>query len=141
MGMADAVDKIRLKIEELLWELKQRAGKLPREKIKLFARVGLAAVAALVVIIVVTSIVISASVKNEKKETFDFLPPDKVAAEDFFLPPEPDFLPPVLLERAPRLEWTAEDAAPFWTDPASLGEGIWQQKVREYVDKLLESVP
>jgi hypothetical protein len=60
---------------------------------------------------------------------------------DFFLPEEPDAVPPVILEREPRRFWTEEDAAPFWTDPLERGEEPWRERVEAAVDRLFEGVP
>jgi hypothetical protein len=70
--------------------------------------------------------------------TFNPLP---IPPEDLFLPEEPDFLPPVILDRGRRETWTAEDAEPFWYDPLEGGEEEWRELVERVVDDLLERVP
>jgi hypothetical protein len=67
--------------------------------------------------------------------------PVPIPPEDLFLPEEPDFLPPVILERERREVWTAEDAEPFWYDPLEEGEEGWRDLVEKLVDDLLERVP
>jgi hypothetical protein len=67
--------------------------------------------------------------------------PLPIPPEDLFLPEEPDFLPPVILERERREAWTAEDAAPFWYNPLEEGEEEWRELVEEAIDDLLERVP
>jgi hypothetical protein len=69
------------------------------------------------------------------------LSPPSLSPEDFFMPPEPDFVPPVLLEREPRDGWSEEDARPFWTDPMEENAGTWRRRIEEGVDELLENVP
>ncbi|MDR2211586.1 MAG: hypothetical protein LBO65_09020 [Spirochaetaceae bacterium] len=64
-----------------------------------------------------------------------------LSTEDFFLPYEPDFVPPVLLEREPKDGWTGEDARPFWTDPMEGREEVWRRRIESGIDALLEHVP
>jgi hypothetical protein len=67
--------------------------------------------------------------------------PAPIPPEDLFLPEEPDFLPPVILERERRGAWTAEDAEPFWYNPLEDGEEGWRDLVEKVIDDLLERVP
>jgi hypothetical protein len=67
--------------------------------------------------------------------------PRPIAAEDLFPPEEPDFLPELILSRERRVEWTASDAAPYWTDPASLDPKPLSAAASSAVDELLEAVP
>jgi hypothetical protein len=67
--------------------------------------------------------------------------PLAIAAEDVFLPEEPDFTPDVILEREPRSVWTGEDVRPFWKAPLDYGSGVWKEGIGTAVDKLLERVP
>jgi hypothetical protein len=64
-----------------------------------------------------------------------------LSPEDFFMPPEPDFVPRILLEREPRDGWSEEDARPFWTDPMEENAEVWRRRIEEGVDELLENVP
>ena len=64
-----------------------------------------------------------------------------VPDDEFFLPPEPDFLPPVVLSRERRSVWTAEDAAPFWTDPATLDLTRLAADASALVDAIMERTP
>jgi hypothetical protein len=68
-------------------------------------------------------------------------PPPSLSPEDFFMPPEPDFVPRILLEREPRDGWSEEDARPFWTDPMEENAETWRRRIEEGVDELLENVP
>jgi len=61
--------------------------------------------------------------------------------DELFPPEEPDFLPQVLLSREPRGEWSVEDAAPFWTDPATLNWPALRSEAKEKIDALMETVP
>jgi hypothetical protein len=63
-----------------------------------------------------------------------------IPLEDIFLPDEPDFLPPVLLEREPR-KWNAEDARPFWTNPLGNDPAQWRNNIERTVDGRMERVP
>jgi hypothetical protein len=67
--------------------------------------------------------------------------PVPIPPEDLFLPEEPDFLPPVILERERREAWTEEDAEPFWYNPLEDGEEEWRELVEKLIDDLLERVP
>ncbi|MDR0402821.1 MAG: hypothetical protein LBH35_04440 [Treponema sp.] len=67
--------------------------------------------------------------------------PLSLSPEDFFMPPEPDFVPRILLEREPRDGWGEEDARPFWTDPMEENADIWRRRIEKGVDELLEHVP
>jgi hypothetical protein len=67
--------------------------------------------------------------------------PAPIPPEDLFLPEEPDFLPPVILERERREVWTGEDAKPFWYRPLEDGEDIWREQMEKAIDDLLERVP
>jgi hypothetical protein len=64
-----------------------------------------------------------------------------IPQEELFFPGEPDFVPPLLLEREPRHSWTADDARPFWKDPGELGREQWQGEMSAVIDKLMDSVP
>ncbi|MDR0586852.1 MAG: hypothetical protein LBG26_06400 [Treponema sp.] len=98
------------------------------------------------VFIVLMLLVVLALVKlvPEKQNTAAgeaVLSPPSLSPEDFFMPPEPDFVPPILLEREPRDGWSEEDARPFWTDPMEENAGTWRRRIKEGVDELLENVP
>jgi hypothetical protein len=62
-------------------------------------------------------------------------------SDDFFLPYEPDFVPDVLLEKEPKGTWTVEDASPYWTDPMEGNAELWQKRIDDGVDKMLENIP
>ncbi|GHV89194.1 hypothetical protein AGMMS50267_15540 [Spirochaetia bacterium] len=61
--------------------------------------------------------------------------------EELFLADEPDFLPPVLLEREQRDAWTTEDVRPYWTDPLEEGAAVYQDMMSAVVDGIMERVP
>ena len=69
------------------------------------------------------------------------LPKQTIPSGDLFLGEEPDFIPPVLLERERRQSWTAEDASPFWQDPLERGEEPWRERIESAIDELLEGFP
>jgi hypothetical protein len=64
-----------------------------------------------------------------------------IPPEDLFLPEEPDFLPPIILERERRDSWTADDAEPYWYNPLEQGEEEWRERVEQVIDDLLERIP
>jgi hypothetical protein len=64
-----------------------------------------------------------------------------IPPEELFLPGEPDFLPPVMLERERRETWTAEDAKPFWRDPLEEGKGPYIERMHKEIDAIMERVP
>jgi hypothetical protein len=67
--------------------------------------------------------------------------PRAIAADELFLPAEPDFLPALIRYREPKTAWTAADAAPYWTDPAKLDPAPLAAAAAAAVDALLETVP
>jgi hypothetical protein len=140
MGAGDLLDALHLKLEELFWETRRAVTAFgARKRAKVLALWGLAGAAVLVLVVAVTTAVLNRT-DEEAPEIPEMFSAERIPGEAFFLPGEPDFLPPALLYRERKKQWTAEDAAPFWTDPAVLDED-WDTNVEEYVDKLLESVP
>jgi hypothetical protein len=75
---------------------------------------------------------------DEISRAFEIRP---IPAEELFLPGEPDFLPGVVPERERREVWTAEDAAPFWTDPMDAGPELYVESIRKAVDEMMERIP
>ncbi len=67
--------------------------------------------------------------------------PRAIASAELFLPAEPDFLPDLIRSRERRTAWKAEDAAPYWTDPASLESAPLTDAATAAIDALLETVP
>jgi hypothetical protein len=140
MGAGDLLDAVRLKLEELLWEIRDAiAAFITQKRTKAYVLFGLAGAAVLILLVVVTTSILN-KVSEKTSESPAMFSAERIPMEEFFLSDEPDFLPPVLLYREQREQWTAEDAAPFWTDPSTLDDD-WRNKVENYVDKLLESVP
>ena len=104
--------------------------------------IGLGVVGALCVLVVIISIVSVRPAPPEPKQNLSeaFRSRD-IPPEELFLPPEPDFLPEVILERERRPVWTPEDAAPFWTDPLDDGPEAYTELLTTAVDQLMERVP
>jgi hypothetical protein len=142
MGAWGLLDSFRLKLEELVWAARQALSAfVARKRAKVYVLAGLAGVGVIVLVVVVTVMVLNFKAGSAKKGDASVLfPAGEIPDEEFFVPDEPDFLPPVILYREPREHWTGEDAAPFWTDPAAI-DNDWGNKVEKYVDKLLEGVP
>jgi hypothetical protein len=96
------------------------------------------------VFIILMLLVVLALVKRVPKQQSaapEQAPAFSLSPEDFFMPPEPDFVPRILLEREPREGWGEEDARPFWTDPMEENAETWKSRIEKGVDELLESVP
>jgi len=99
---------------------------------------------------IIFSVLLTISALISMGKTREVLPPaapegltiiTPVAAEDIFLPDEPDFLPAVLLEREQRTSWTEQDASEYWQDPLRFGEEQWRIMIEAVIDDLLERVP
>jgi hypothetical protein len=142
MGAGDLLDSARLKLEELFWKARRASAALIAQKrTRAYARFGLIGVGVIVLAVVLSIVVFHLKAAGAKPSGDSALfPAVNVPDEAFFAPDEPDFLPPVILDREPKKQWTNEDAAPFWTDPATLDDN-WSDKVEKYVDTLLEGVP
>jgi hypothetical protein len=120
-----------LKALEKLWAQK---------KIRMFVICSVFLIIVVPLVIFVTSgIILTAdSKKNIVDNVFTFGP---IAPEDFFIPEEPDFLPPVMLEQEQKKTWSIEDAAEFWTPPSEFDSKFWRDKVSDSLDRLLEPLP
>ena len=64
-----------------------------------------------------------------------------IPAEELFYPEEPDFLPPLLLEREPRQGWTTRELELYWQDPKAGNEEKLREIVKTAVDKIMDGVP
>jgi hypothetical protein len=141
MGVGDLLDSLRLKLEELVWAARRALSAYIARKRPKALLVGLAGGGVVALVVVITVIVFNFNAGGAKAGNASALfPAGDIPDEEFFVPDEPDFLPPVMLHREPGERWTGEDAAPFWTDPATLDDD-WSNKVEKYVDKLLEGIP
>ncbi|GHV18748.1 hypothetical protein FACS189493_8330 [Spirochaetia bacterium] len=104
--------------------------------------IGLGVVGALCVLVVVIVIVnVGPAPREQKQDIREAFRTRDIPPEELFLPPEPDFLPEVILERERRPAWTPEDAAPFWTDPLEDGPEAYTELLTTAVDQLMERVP
>jgi hypothetical protein len=130
--------------EDKLWSLAPGfAGKLPWLKGKLVPLLGilsLVLISAVLVLIFSLASAGPAASPNEGPAEINF-GPAPIPREELFLREEPDFLPPVILERERREAWTEDEAMPFWYDPLEDGEELWRERVEELIDDLLERVP
>jgi hypothetical protein len=62
-----------------------------------------------------------------------------IAAEELFIPAEPDFIPEFIFEREKRRFWSLEDIRPYWRTPDP-GDR-WKEEIKSAVDKLMEGIP
>jgi len=62
-----------------------------------------------------------------------------IAAEELFIPAEPDFVPEFIFEREKRRFWSLEDIRPYWKTPDP-GDR-WREVIKSAVDKLMEGIP
>jgi hypothetical protein len=62
-----------------------------------------------------------------------------IAAEELFIPAEPDFVPEFIFEREKRRFWSLEDIRPYWRTPDASGR--WREEIKSAVDKLMEGIP
>jgi hypothetical protein len=62
-----------------------------------------------------------------------------IAAEELFMPAEPDFIPEFIFEREKRRFWSLEDIRPYWRTPDP-GDR-WREEIKSAVDKLMEGIP
>ena len=147
MGLGTIISGFGEKIKNLLSVF---SGFHPfRGRIKINPRIVMIITAAILVIVVLLLIlaVVSRSKAGSKQEkglyeyALDPIQREKLPAEDFFLPYEPDFVPDVLLEREPKESWTEEDARPFWTNPLEDNESVWRKRIESEMDSLMEHVP
>ena len=93
----------------------------------------------LVFIVICLTVMALAGSRTEKVPVLTKLP--GIPADELFYPAEPDFLPPLLLEREPKYPWTIEDIEPYWKDPGPGNEDKWREEIIKTVDKLMEGVP
>jgi hypothetical protein len=71
-----------------------------------------------------------------------FASPEAPAAEDLYIPDEPDFVPDIMYEREQRQAWTEEDAAEFWVNPLDEADtDAYRDTITNTVDGIMETVP
>jgi len=63
-----------------------------------------------------------------------------IPVTEIYWPPEPDFVPDVLLEREKKTAWTASEAAVYWKDPVENTTTLLSDFAHD-MDALLEKVP
>lgn len=105
----------------------------PKRRIFIFSLGGL-------VLLSIFLLMISLAGRSEKTGTYMAVTGAGIPHEELFYPAEPDFLPALMLERPPRNGWTAEDARPFWIDPAKDNEDEWRETAKAVIDRLMEGV-
>jgi hypothetical protein len=139
-GLFSGLGRFFSAVEQRLWAL------LPgglREKLPwLRGRLVLSlAGLTLLVILVLTALFTGRPVPEAPEREAAVIRAAPIPPEELFLPEEPDFLPPVILERERREAWTVDDAAPYWYNPLEHGEEEWRERVEKVIDDLLERAP
>ena len=94
---------------------------------------------AFLLILVITALALNARGPREGGAPADMRAAHVIPSEELFIPDEPDFLPPFLLEREPRHFWSVEDIRPYWRSPGN--PEFWHGVIRSAVDELMENVP
>ncbi|MDR3160688.1 MAG: hypothetical protein LBU28_03640 [Spirochaetaceae bacterium] len=113
-----------------------------REKLPwLEGRLGFTLVGLVLLVLILFALIIAAGRPAAKQPAAAVFRSVTIPPEDLFLPEEPDFLPPVILEREQRDAWTVDDAESYWYDPLEPGEAEWRERVEQVIDDLLERVP
>jgi hypothetical protein len=133
-----AAEKFGAFLDERAGPLADRLlSRIPREKQKpLFFCLG-GIVTLLICVVVIKLAAGGGTEQREIREVAGLtIPP-----EELFFPGEPDFVPPLLLEREPRRFWTPDDIAPFWEDPEKLKQDQWLKEMERVIDTLMEDVP
>jgi len=62
-----------------------------------------------------------------------------IAADELFIPAEPDFVPEFIFEREKRRSWSLEDIRQYWRIPDASDR--WVEEIKSAVDKLMEGIP
>jgi hypothetical protein len=141
-----------MKLAEFGYSLKWFLSGLTDKPLKAFGkwwarktvRITVICSAALIVAVplaVVLAANIHSAMRNKKPVPEYVFTPDAIDPKDIFIPEEPDFLPPVLLEQEQKEVWLSEDASKFWTDPGEFSREFWQERITDSIDRLLETLP
>jgi hypothetical protein len=128
-------------LERPAGELKKLFAKLFEKKSARIAVVVSVTLAVAVPLIIAITARITIEIQSNEPRADMIFEPDPIGARDLFIPDEPDFLPPVILEQEQKTVWTGADAAEFWTDPLEFSDEYWRQKLSSSIDRLLEPLP
>jgi hypothetical protein len=78
---------------------------------------------------------------DSKKGASQFvLTQHSIGPEELYLPPEPDYIPSLLLARPQKKVWTPRDAAPYWRDPLKVQNNADIQNMRNTVKMSVDSI-
>lgn len=138
MGAGDFLSGIGEKCRSLL----SKASELIKSHIT--AAIGIAAGLGIIIVLLIALAIVRRLPPRAVKSSVtleESFAPRALSPADLFMPPEPDFVPEVLLEREPRDGWSEEDARPFWTDPMEENPEKWRRLIQSGVDEILERVP
>ena len=117
-----------------------RLKNLPGDKKKQIALICTAVFSLLLVLSVFFSLGASGRdrLPQEPKRANIMIP---IPPQEIFLPDEPDFLPPVMLEREQRTVWTEQETSEYWQDPLRQGEEQWRIMIESAINEFLERIP
>ncbi|MDR2097491.1 MAG: hypothetical protein LBP37_03125 [Spirochaetaceae bacterium] len=141
MKLTEIVYGFKWFLSGLLEKPLREFGKLWAKKTIRILVICSAALAFAVPLVVIVTAKISSDIKNKEAAPDYVFTPDPIAAEDLFIPEEPDFLPPVMLEQEQKEAWSTEDASKFWTDPGEFPREFWIGRISASIDRLLEPLP
>ena len=122
-------------IEEVLSLIDKLLDRIPEERRRLFLLIS-GGLVLLAICFTLTALV--AGRKTNVRPQMAAGP--RIPPEELFYPKEPDFLPPLLLEREPHQPWTVRDLEVFWQDPKTGNGEKWREAAKAVVDKLMEGV-
>jgi hypothetical protein len=141
MGLAETAFNLKWFFSELLDKPLGRLKKLWAKKIARTLVICFAAAALVVPLITIITVKTVSNIQSKKTTADIVFKPDIIAGEDMFIPDEPDFLPPVMLEQEQKQVWTSADASEFWTGASKFPAEFWRSRISASIDRLLEPLP
>jgi hypothetical protein len=140
MGLAEFAYNLKWFFSKLL---EKPLGEIEKLWSKKMARMLIICFAALTLAVPPVTIFTLKAVSNiqNRKNTAVVFRADQVAEKDLFIPDEPDFLPPVMLEQTQKQVWTSADVSEFWTGAREFSADFWRSGISASIDRLLEPLP
>ena len=124
-------------IEEILLFTDRILEKIPEDKRRFFIII----LGGLIFLVICLTVITLASGSRVSVSSRAMTTGQGIPAEELFYPEEPDFLPPLLLERYPQEIMTAEILEDYWQDPKTGNEEEWREVVNTVINRLMEGVP